>query len=170
MIDPQLYRDAMSRLAAAVNIITSDGEGGLCGSTASAVCSVSDAPPILLVCINRNSRNNTVLKLNKQLCVNVLNADQQHLALQFARSGADANERFQGVSWSLSKHVSTGDATPQSPLLEGALVSLSCAITGAAEIGTHTVFYCTVESVHIGSQGDALVYFERNFCRLGTPD
>ena len=32
------FRNAMARLPAAVNIITSDGPGGRCGITASAVC------------------------------------------------------------------------------------------------------------------------------------
>ncbi len=34
------FRDAMSGLAAAVNVITTDGPGGRAGFTATAVCSV----------------------------------------------------------------------------------------------------------------------------------
>lgn len=36
----QLFRNAMSNLAAAVNIISTDGPAGRAGFTASAVCSV----------------------------------------------------------------------------------------------------------------------------------
>lgn len=49
------FRDAMSSLAAAVNVITTDGPGGRAGFTATAVCSVTDQPPTLLVCINRSA-------------------------------------------------------------------------------------------------------------------
>lgn len=171
MIDQQVFRDAMARLAAAVSVVTSDGPGGLCGCTASAVCSVSDAPPILLVCINRSSRNNATLKENGRLCINVLHANQQALALQFSRSGTNAQERFACAAWALPDTVGQDAAGPQSPLLEGALVSLDCAITGTAEVGSHTVFYCTVESARFGEAGDALAYFERDFhaVRLDAP-
>ncbi len=166
MIDQQSFRDAMARLTAAVNIITSDGPGGLCGCTASAVCSVSDAPPILLVCINRSSRNNAILKENGRLCVNVLQADQQALAIQFSKSGTQAEERFAGTSWSLPAHRADLPDLVPSPRLDGALVSLDCVITDIAEIGSHSVFYCTVESLRFGEAGDALVYFERGFHSL----
>lgn len=163
MIDQQTFRDAMARLTAAVSVITSDGAGGLCGCTASAVCSVSDAPPILLVCINRSSRNNATLKANGRLCVNVLHANQQALAMQFSRSGTNAEERFAGAAWSLLETDTASKGAQQSPLLDGALVSLDCAITDTAEVGSHTVFYCTVDGVRFGDAGDALVYFERDF-------
>ena len=52
-VEKQPYRDAMARLGAAVNVITTDGPGGRAGFTASAVTSVTDTPPTLLVCANR---------------------------------------------------------------------------------------------------------------------
>lgn len=48
-VDKQDFRDAMARLGSAVNIITTDGPAGRAGFTASAVCSVTDTPPTLLV-------------------------------------------------------------------------------------------------------------------------
>lgn len=168
MIEKQTFRDAMARLAAAVNVITSDGPGGLCGCTASAVCSVSDAPPILLVCINRASRNNAILKANQRLCVNVLRADQQALAEQFSRSGADVDGRFAGDLWLRANPDAASGGTLHLPVLDGALVSLECDITGMAEVGSHTVFYCTVASARFGTAGAALLYFEREFIKLAA--
>src|SRR5690606_16913277 len=52
-VSRQEFRDAMARLGAAVNIVTTDGPAGLSGMTVSAVCSVTDDPPMLLVCLNR---------------------------------------------------------------------------------------------------------------------
>ncbi|MDG9697424.1 flavin reductase, partial [Streptomyces sp. DH17] len=40
----------MANLGAAVNVVTSAGDAGRVGFTATAVCSVSDTPPMLLVC------------------------------------------------------------------------------------------------------------------------
>ncbi len=48
IVDQQTFRDAMSCMGAAVNIITTDGPAGRAGFTASAVCSVTDTPPTLL--------------------------------------------------------------------------------------------------------------------------
>lgn len=171
MIDKQTFRDALARLAAAVNIITSDGPGGLCGCTASAVCSVSDEPPILLVCINRNSRNNAILKQNQRLCVNVLHAEQQALAMAFAQSGVATETRFNDGNWSASGTVTLENSLTSSPVLPAltdALVSLDCRITGTAEVGSHTVFYCTVDATRFGTPGAALVYFERGFHALNV--
>ncbi|GAC1424513.1 MAG: pyrimidine utilization flavin reductase protein F [Burkholderiaceae bacterium] len=177
MIDKQTYRDAMARLAAAVSIVTSDGPGGLCGSTVSAVSSVSDTPPILLVCINRGSRNNAVLKANRWLCVNVLSDLQQLLANQFALSGSSAKQRFAGGNWlrhdlpesTLSAAASVWSAPSSLPALADALVSLDCQIIETAELGSHTVFYCAVERAHFGKPGRPLVYFERGFRMLAGP-
>ena len=52
-VSSQDYRDAMACLGAAVNIVTTDGRAGRAGFTASAVCSVTDDPPTLLVCMSR---------------------------------------------------------------------------------------------------------------------
>ncbi len=51
LADKASFRDAMAHVGAAVNIITTDGPAGRAGFTASAVCSVTDTPPTLLVCL-----------------------------------------------------------------------------------------------------------------------
>ncbi|MBB5443074.1 flavin reductase (DIM6/NTAB) family NADH-FMN oxidoreductase RutF [Paraburkholderia sp. WSM4177] len=49
----QQFRQAMAHLGAAVNVITTAAPHGCCDITASAVCSVTDTPPTLLICLNR---------------------------------------------------------------------------------------------------------------------
>src|SRR5882762_10678748 len=66
------FREAMSRLGAAVHVVTTAGPGGKTGATATAVCSVSDAPPTLLMCLNRRSQTNPVVTENGVFCVNTL--------------------------------------------------------------------------------------------------
>jgi flavin reductase len=51
-VEQKVFREAMSRLGAAVHVITTDGHAGKTGFTATAVVLVSDAPPTLLVCLN----------------------------------------------------------------------------------------------------------------------
>ena len=63
-VEPTLFREAMARLGAAVHIVTSAGPGGKTGFTATAVCSVSDTPATLLVCLNRRSKSAPLLSQN----------------------------------------------------------------------------------------------------------
>lgn len=74
IVDQQTFRDAMSCMGAAVNIITTDGPAGRAGFTASAVCSVTDTPPTLLVCLNRGASVWPAFNENRTLCVNTLSA------------------------------------------------------------------------------------------------
>src|SRR5258708_19832275 len=71
-VDPAAFREAMSRLGAAVHVITTAGPAGKAGTTATAVCSVTDAPPSLLVCLNRRSQTNPAVLQTGAFCVNTL--------------------------------------------------------------------------------------------------
>ena len=74
------FFNAMSLLSASVNIITTDGPAGKGGITASAVCSVTDTPPTILVCINKRSSIHNKIIQNKQVCINILSAGQEDIA------------------------------------------------------------------------------------------
>ena len=80
IVDQQTFRDAMSCMGAAVNIITTDGPAGRAGFTASAVCSVTDTPPTLLVCLNRGASVWPVFNENRTLCVNTLTASHNQMS------------------------------------------------------------------------------------------
>lgn len=149
------FREAMSRLGAAVNIVTTDGPAGLHGLTASAVCSVTDKPPTLLVCVNRLAGAYSVLSENGVLCVNVLASRHQRLSDLFGRRGTTVDERFAGAAWGV---LETG-----SPVLADAAVSLDCRISQITEIGTHSVFFCEVVAIAIGSEPEGLIYFNRTY-------
>ncbi len=154
--DRQSYREAMSRLGAAVNIITTKGEQGDAGFTASAVTSVTDDPPTLLVCMNRNSKSNEAFKKAGILCVNVLSHEHQELSPVFASVGnLPMAERFARASW---LRLATG-----SPVLENATASFDCTIDQITEVGTHSVFFCGVKAIHLGAGNTGLIYHGRTY-------
>src|SRR5207253_5127235 len=94
-VEPAAFRDAMSRLGAAVHVITTAGPGGKTGATATAVCSVSDAPPTLLMCLNRRSQTNPVVVENGVFCVNTLGDGGAETDDIFAgRTGDQCTDRF----------------------------------------------------------------------------
>jgi flavin reductase len=160
-MEKQEFRDAMARLGAAVCIITSDGEAGQTGCTATAVCSVTDDPPTLLICLNRSSRNNVAFRANGTLCVNVLAANQEDLARRFSDPNLSAGQRFASGAWN--------EGDNGCPALQGAAATIECRITDISEVGTHSVFFCEVSAAHTRAESDALIYFGRSFHRLDLP-
>src|SRR6201989_1002734 len=99
-VEPAVFREAMSRLGAAVHVVTTAGPGGKAGTTATAVCSVSDAPPTLLVCLNRRSQTNPLVVENGVFCVNTLGHDGADMADIFAgRTGVVGGDRFASGEW-----------------------------------------------------------------------
>lgn len=120
IVDQQTFRDAMSCMGAAVNIITTDGPAGRAGFTASAVCSVTDTPPTLLVCLNRGASVWPVFNENRTLCVNTLSAGQEPLSNLFGGK-TPMEHRFAAARWQTGV---TG-----CPQLEEALVSFDCRIS-----------------------------------------
>lgn len=98
MIEATDFRDAMSLLTSAVSVVTTAGMADRHGFTASAVCSVTDTPPTLLVCMNKASRSHAHFVDNKILSVNVLGAQHQHISNVFA-SKMTSEERFKHGVW-----------------------------------------------------------------------
>jgi flavin reductase len=160
-VTQQAFRAAMSHLAAAVNIITTDGAAGRGGMTASAVCSVTDSPPTLLTCINQSARLNTMVKQNGVFCVNVLAAAHQDISGLFANNKEEMDARFAMGAWG---RLATG-----SPVLEEAPVSFDCRVTQVVEAGTHTIFLGEVAGLRVTEgEPDGLVYFRRGYRQIVT--
>lgn len=166
MIEATDFRDAMSLLATAVNVVTTNGDSGRHGFTASAVCSVTDTPPTLLVCMNQTARSHNYFRDNKTLCVNVLGAQHEPLSNAFA-SRLSSEERFEQGSWT---ELATG-----APVLKEALVSFDCVIEDIQQVGTHSVFMCRVLAIKLpepqnttdSGTAESLVYFKRAYHYVG---
>jgi flavin reductase len=158
-MNQEVFRNAMSRLGAAVHLITTDGPAGRHGFTASAVCSVTDEPPTLLVCLNRRSGSYSRFEENGVLCVNVLAARHQLLSRRFA-SKADSAGRFAEGGWT---RLVTG-----APVLEDATAALDCRVVQITAVGTHCVFFCEVQDIVMGAAPEGLIYFNRAYHSLGA--
>ncbi|AYA41097.1 4-hydroxyphenylacetate 3-monooxygenase, reductase component [Xenorhabdus nematophila] len=150
------FRDAMASLSAAVNIITTNGPAGCRGITATAVCSVTDTPPTLMVCINRNSAINSALQENGHLCVNILNHEQELMARHFAgMTSISMEERF---NWDIWQTGMLGQ-----PQLKETLANLEGRIDQIQEIGTHYVYLVEIKQLLVREDGHGLIYFKRDF-------
>ncbi len=155
-VDVQAFRDAMCRLGAAVHVVTTDGPAGKTGFTATAVCSVSDSPATLLICLNRSATSMPVLRGNGVFCVNTLRAGEENIADTFAgRTKVAREERFASGQWA---KLTTG-----SPVLLSSVVAFDCRVTEVKSVASHDVYFGIVEAIHAGPPGAALVYHDRAY-------
>lgn len=137
-IDSRAFRGLMRNVAGQVSIVATGALGRRSGLTASAVCSLSDLPPMLLVCINRASSAHDIILENGVFSINVLAEGQEAIARIFAgHEGLRGEERFLEVGdWIAG---ATG-----APLLGSAVCQLECRLSEYHETSTHTVFFGTV--------------------------
>ncbi|AXF86001.1 4-hydroxyphenylacetate 3-monooxygenase reductase component [Ephemeroptericola cinctiostellae] len=152
------FRESMARLGSSVCIVTTKGDAGLCGMTVSAVCSVTDTPATVMVCINRKSAMNAVFKANGHMGINVLNAQQKDVAMQFSgKTDFTMEQRFASDDWEHSTRL---------PRLKNAAATLNGDIIQTVEMGTHTIFFVTIARIYLDENPSALVYFNRQFHEL----
>jgi flavin reductase len=161
VVNRQTYREAMARFGAAVSVVTTDGPAGRFGFTASAVCSVTDDPATLLVCVNRKNDSHPALLANGVLCVNTLAAGQETISTLFGSADAAQDDRFAAGSW---RTLTTG-----APVLDGAVVAFDCRIDQMTEVATHTVIFAHVVALRHGATHDGLVYFGRAYHPVRRP-
>ncbi len=155
-IEPLAFRNAMSHFAEAVHIITTDGPAGRRGVTISAVCSVSDNPATMLVCLNRNHEFNHLFIENQVFALNTLSIGQQALSEAFSGKGdLSQQDRFALGRW---QTLQTG-----APVLTDALASFDCRIIATHEVATHYVIYGKVTALNMGKRRRSLIYLNRSY-------
>jgi flavin reductase (DIM6/NTAB) family NADH-FMN oxidoreductase RutF len=159
VISPQEYRDAMSHFAGAVHVVTTDGDAGKRGVTVSAVASVSDDRPTLMVCLNQNRVENTWFERNGCFALSTLCGEHVELARAFAGEGhLEMDARFALGRWSTLK---TG-----APVLEGARMTLDCVVSDVQAVHTHYIIFGEVVGVGPVGKGAALIYLDRHYRTL----
>ncbi|PDS59999.1 flavin reductase [Rhizobium anhuiense] len=154
------FRNAMARVCAPVNVITTNGPAGRGGFTATAMCSVTDEPPTLLVCMNSRSAQTALFLENHRFCVNVLSHDHRELAGKFAGATADMEARYASADW--VEMPSGTDA------LADAIVSFDCELSEARLVGSHHIFIGRIAGIRSRPDGNALLYFDRNYVHVPT--
>jgi 4-nitrophenol 2-monooxygenase / 4-nitrocatechol 4-monooxygenase, reductase component len=154
-VEPQVFRQVISHFASGVTVITTRDKSTNYGLTASAVTSLTLEPPMLLVCINKNTGTQAAISRTRVFAVNILDEGQANLAYQFAKPQTD---KFQGVEFTYGQF---GE-----PLLSGALAHIECRVVADVEAGTHRVFLGEVDQAK-AYVGSPLTYFRGKFGRFG---
>lgn len=131
--------------------------GEPCGLTVNTATSVSLAPPLVLVCVDRESDSHDCIRESGFFSINILASDQERLARRFA--SWDMREKFTGVA----HHTEATGA----PVLDGVLAWLDCRVYADYPGGDHTIF---LGEVLAGDARDEppLAYYRGGYGRFST--
>ncbi|MFM2051900.1 MAG: hypothetical protein RL682_2391 [Pseudomonadota bacterium] len=147
------FRAALGMFATGVTIVTArTASGQLVGLTANSFNSVSLSPPLVLWSLSRAAGSMAAFQSGSHYAINILGADQQALASQFAAQGTD---RFAGVQFDTG---STG-----APLIHGAVASFECFNRSRYDEGDHVIFVGEVERCTHRESASPLLYHGGKF-------
>lgn len=155
----EVFREAMARVAAPVSVVTTlcRQDGRPRAFTASAMCSLSEQPPLLLVCVNRAGRAHDVFTTADRFLVNVLTHEQAHVAKAFARhERAEAEAELAPLEGGL-------------PGLSGAAARFLCTRENVLPGGDHSILIGRLESITLLDEAP-LIHYRRSWYRpLAVP-
>ena len=147
--DARRLRDAFGAFATGVTVVTAVGADGRVGLTANSLTSVSLDPPLLLFCPARSASALPTLRSARRFAVNVLAADQAHVA-----------DRFADATW---------DDLDGLPVLAGALASFVCTLDAEHDGGDHVIVVGRVAAMRSHDGSDPLLYFRGAYRRVHVP-
>jgi 3-hydroxy-9,10-secoandrosta-1,3,5(10)-triene-9,17-dione monooxygenase reductase component len=146
-ITPDRFRSALGAYATGVTVVTAIGANGPSGATANAVTSLSLDPPMMLACLDRDSRTLTSVRAQGRFGVNVLAAGQEELARRFSAKDPEP-AKWEVAEWSESEEL---------PRLAGALLWVACELRDLIDGGDHLILTGNVLAVE-SREGQPLLF------------
>jgi flavin reductase (DIM6/NTAB) family NADH-FMN oxidoreductase RutF len=152
-----LFREALSRFATGVTVVTAAYAPKPVGVTISSFAGVSLKPPLILFCLDEKSSALSAFRKNSSFAVHILAEHQEQLAHVFARQGAR--------DW---KKIKTRKHKSGALLLEGAMCTLICTLHKKVPAGDHTVIIGRVREIIINEKAPRpLLHTQRRYWTLG---
>jgi 3-hydroxy-9,10-secoandrosta-1,3,5(10)-triene-9,17-dione monooxygenase reductase component len=156
---PRRLRDIFGTFASGLTVITSSTPQGPAGFTCQSFASLSLDPALVTFSPARTSTTWPVLRSAGSFTINILPAEHQHLAGQFARSGAD---KFAGVSYTPSP---LGN-----PVLDDALAWLDCELRAEHDGGDHTIVVAAVRHLDARVDAEPLLFFKGRYAGIAPAE
>ena len=155
-LDAAAFRAAMRSVPGTVSIVTTGRAPNRHGLTLTAGCSLSAAPPSVLVCVNRSAGAHDIILSSGSFCWNILGVEHRDLALKFSgQDGSKGDIRFGDGVWC--------DLKTGAPSLVGAVCSFDCRVVNAYSDSSHTIFTGEVVAQTTRAGCESLVYIDGCF-------
>jgi flavin reductase (DIM6/NTAB) family NADH-FMN oxidoreductase RutF len=156
-LDSDGFRRALATMPTAVTIVTSQADDGPSGATANAVASLSLLPPLMLACLDRNSRTLRAIESSRRFGVNLLAAGQGELARAFS-SKAPTPQKWEGVEWTTRAGL---------PAIPGTILWVACELRDLHDGGDHVIATGRVLEFDAPG-GEPLLFHAGTYRPLGT--
>lgn len=153
-IDADTFKAILSRWASGVTVVTCRQGGHVHGMTASAFCSVSLEPPLVLVCVARHHLTHEYIQEQGVFGIHILGADMEEISDRCAGFRGEVGHQLDDVPL---RSAGTG-----APILEGALAWMDCTLWRAYDGGDHTIFVGELQAGGVGD-GTPLLWFRRGY-------
>ncbi|MBT2442558.1 flavin reductase family protein [Streptomyces sp. ISL-36] len=150
-------RSVLGRFATGVVAVASADPrtGERAGLAANSFCSVSLDPPLVSFCVAHTSSSWPRIRAADLLGITILGADQREAATRLATRGSD---KFRGMPWS--------ESPGGTPVLDGALAWLECAIEAEHPAGDHVIVVARVLRLDASREGEPLLFFRGEYERI----
>jgi flavin reductase (DIM6/NTAB) family NADH-FMN oxidoreductase RutF len=158
----ETFRQAMSRFATGVTVVTTIYCGQLYGLTVSAFCSISLDPLLVMVSLQQSSQTLGFIDRSGCFAVNVLAAQQQPLAVRFA-----SRDRQSKIFHDIPHH--RGGRMREVALFDEALACLECRVADRYPGGDHVLLLGQVMALKCSTEAQAsepLIFYSSAFRAL----
>jgi flavin reductase (DIM6/NTAB) family NADH-FMN oxidoreductase RutF len=151
-------RTVMGHFATGVCVLsTRRGDGSPVGTTVNAVTSVSLDPPLLLVCLARDSETLAAVMESSRFAVSILTEEQREHSVRFAAKGEHAH----------AEDVEFSEHDADVPCLADALATIACRVSAIHEGGDHMIVLAEALSMSSVERDVApLLFFRGSYSRL----
>ena len=153
----QAFRHAMGAFATGVTVVTAArADGRMSGITVNSITSVSLQPRLLLWCLGDRSERYDVFAAADAWGVTVLGADEETLALRFARAETEGLDTHEAETFGAA------------PVLRAGVAHFSCRTHDRRVAGDHLIIVGEVTDFR-AKTGPALTFFRGRYGRLEDP-
>jgi flavin reductase (DIM6/NTAB) family NADH-FMN oxidoreductase RutF len=162
------FKAAMGRFTAGVTVVTTHTDEIDHGMTASAFCSLSLDPPLVLVCIKSKNQTYDLVTSAGSFVVNILSRQQEAISNRFAGGYMDDAGQWQSWPADRDKFADIGTSRSESTgalILDGCLANVECTLETVHDGGDHGIFVGRIQSIRLASAEalDPLAYFSGRY-------
>jgi 3-hydroxy-9,10-secoandrosta-1,3,5(10)-triene-9,17-dione monooxygenase reductase component len=156
----QDMRTVMGHFATGVCVVsTRRDDGSPIATTVNAVTSVSLDPPLLLVCLARDSETLGAVVESSRFAVSILTEEQREHSVRFAAKGNEAH----------AEEVEFDEHDADVPCLADALATIACRLSAVYEGGDHMIVLGQALSMSSAEDDLApLLFFRGDYTRLAA--
>ena len=160
MIEADAFRKTMRQLASGVFVVTTRLNDRLHATTARAFLPLSAEPPLVLLCMHRDSDTHKALSQTPRFGVNVLSQSQAALSRRFA---SKTPERYR-----LDDVPRVPGGTGGTVFFKGCVAHIEVETLSTHAGGDHTIFIGKVVWAHTDTRERPLVYHQGDHHGLAT--